>query len=212
MGDPVEPEHGNSVDCDTQQLTTAGLAYWRCTTNLMSFAAYPDGLQHWAWKPEGLVAWTGPDPDSPVDAQLVSPVSADAGVPSAACLAPGDGPSTACQVADGANILGRLMSPGASNAYWVNVSAPGAELVASLTDLPADYDLYVADSAGDLVGQSVHEGTESEQVDLMLPEGNYYLYVHVDAAREPEPDNPYRLHVSVSPASAPVANLSSVAT
>lgn len=65
MGDPVENEHGNPANCDTQQLTTTGLAFWRCSTNTMTFAAFPDGLRHWAVVDGQVVEWTGPSADPP---------------------------------------------------------------------------------------------------------------------------------------------------
>jgi hypothetical protein len=65
MGDPVESEHGNSANCDTQQLTTTGLAFWRCSTNTMTFAAFPDGLHHWALVGDQIVEWIGPSSDPP---------------------------------------------------------------------------------------------------------------------------------------------------
>jgi hypothetical protein len=65
MGDPTENEHGNQANCDTQQLTTTGLAFWRCSTNTMTFAALPDGLHHWAVVGGQIVEWVGPSPDPP---------------------------------------------------------------------------------------------------------------------------------------------------
>ena len=65
MGSPVEDEHGTANGCDTQQLTTTGLAYWRCETNTMTFAAFPDGLHHWALLDGQIVEWEGPTPDPP---------------------------------------------------------------------------------------------------------------------------------------------------
>lgn len=65
MGNPIESEHGGPSNCDTQQLTTTGLAYWRCSTNAMTFAALPDGLHHWALIDGQLSEWIGPNPDQP---------------------------------------------------------------------------------------------------------------------------------------------------
>ena len=65
MGDPIEIEHTVSDGCDTQQLTTTGLAYWRCETNTPSFVAFPDGMRHWALTDGQLVQWVGPSPDPP---------------------------------------------------------------------------------------------------------------------------------------------------
>ena len=65
MGTPTEDEHGTTSGCDTQQLTTSGLAYWRCDTNTMTFAAFPDGLHHWALLNGQVVEWFGASPDPP---------------------------------------------------------------------------------------------------------------------------------------------------
>ena len=65
MGNPVEDEHGNPDNCDTQQLTTTGLAFWRCSTNTMTFAAFPDGLHHWTMIDGQVVEWIGTSADPP---------------------------------------------------------------------------------------------------------------------------------------------------
>jgi hypothetical protein len=65
MGSPIENEHGNPDNCDTQQTTTTGLAYWRCSNNLLTFAALPDGLHHWALVDGRVVEWTGASPEPP---------------------------------------------------------------------------------------------------------------------------------------------------
>jgi hypothetical protein len=67
MGDAVENEHStpDPASCDTQQLTTTGLAFWRCSTNAMTFAAFPDGLHHWALIDDQIVEWVGPSADPP---------------------------------------------------------------------------------------------------------------------------------------------------
>jgi hypothetical protein len=65
MGDPIENEHTMPDSCDTQQHTTTGLAYWRCSTNTPSFVAYPDGVRHWALVAGQVVQWVGPSEDPP---------------------------------------------------------------------------------------------------------------------------------------------------
>jgi hypothetical protein len=65
MGAPTENERGTDSSCDTQQLTTTGLAYWRCATNTITFAAFPDGMHHWALVNGQVVDWVGPSPDPP---------------------------------------------------------------------------------------------------------------------------------------------------
>jgi hypothetical protein len=77
MGNPLENEHGNPDNCDTQQQTSTGLAYWRCSTGLVTFAAAPDGLHHWALVDGRLVEWTGPSPSR--RPSLVRPGAPEAG-------------------------------------------------------------------------------------------------------------------------------------
>ena len=95
MGDPVEAEHGNPDNCDTEQLTTTGLAYWRCASNLLTFAAFPDGQNHWAWVAQGLMEWTG-DADPPDTAPVIRASTSDNPDDHRAmtCLAVGRSPSS----------------------------------------------------------------------------------------------------------------------
>jgi hypothetical protein len=71
-----------------------------------------------------------------------------------------------------------------------------------LTNLPADYDLFVVDEVGTILGQSIQEGFAPEYVDQVLPTGTYYVYVHVDPGRNVDPTQAYTLNVSMQ---APVA-------
>jgi hypothetical protein len=196
MGDPVEDEHGEEATCDTQQLTTTGLAYWRCATGVLSFAAAPDGQEHWAWLGDHLVHWSGLSADPP-------PELADPAFVRAACLAGTADPAITCPLSDAMSVPGFVRQPGGTSAYTFDVGSPEAHVVASLTELPADYDLYVADGAGALVGQSVQDGTAPETVDIDLPSGTYFVYVHADPAREVDPNLPYRLSLGVSNVVAP---------
>ncbi len=202
MGDPLEFEHGDSSECDTQQLTTTGLAYWRCSTNLTSFVALPEGLQHWASTPAGLLAWNGEDVDPPRDAALVAsagPSGVDGRI-FAACVGSSEGVSPPCTLGDGATVLGYLRASGMTDTYRFSLTSPATQVLATLTDLPADYDLYLADATGGVLAESVQEGSAPEQVQVTADAGAYYLYVHVDAARAVDPDNPYRLQLSLSSA------------
>ncbi len=62
MGEPLECEHPNPDNGDTLQQTSTGLAYYRKSTNIVTFT---DGWEHWGWTAEGLVHWTGSAIDSP---------------------------------------------------------------------------------------------------------------------------------------------------
>jgi hypothetical protein len=203
MGDPTEAEHGNEDNCDTQQLTTTGLAYWRCASNLLSFAAFPGGAMHWASAPPaaGVIEWTG-DTDPPPDALTIlnaaQPTDEDDPPLGTACIAAAPLPSVACAAGDSLAAQAAIQNAGDTVSVDLMVPAAGLHLSADLLDLPADYDLYLADGSGTIVGASVEEGTTPEHIDADLPGGTYYLYVHSDQGRSADPEEPFRLQVSLS--------------
>ena len=185
MGESIESEHSLPDTCDTVQLTTTGLAYLICETGEVGFAAGPDGLHHWALEDGLLLEWIGPELNPPATA---SPATLPG------C---GDEALTYCRIADGMLATGYLRDAGATNGYQVMLTGASTRLVASLTDLPADYDLYLVDGTGGIVVQSVQEGTTSEIIDQALPTGTYMLYVHVDPARAFDAETPYHLTLSL---------------
>lgn len=63
MGSPRECEHTDPSSGDTHQHTTAGLAFYRRSTNTPTFT---NGSQHWALTSYGLVRWEGAAIDPPV--------------------------------------------------------------------------------------------------------------------------------------------------
>jgi hypothetical protein len=196
MGSPLEDEQPSPDSCDTHQLTTTGLAYWRCSTNVMSFVA-ADGQFHWAWTGQ-IVSWRAGTPDPPLDAAVLSASDLQADV----CLTVlGD---SGCPLADGMSVIGYIEAAGQTNTYRFEVGDGSMDVVADLTQLPADYDLYLADSAGNVIDASVQEGISPEHVDDLLGPGSYYLFVHADPGRPFDPDNPYSLHLAISQASATV--------
>ena len=180
IGAPLEAEQSFPDTCDTSQLTTTGLAYLVCSTGEVGFAALPDGLHHWALADGQLLEWIGPDLEPPWTAG-----PADL----ATC---GDPTATYCRLAGDSTVGGYLQAAGATNAYQVMLSDP-TRLMVSLTDLPADYDLYLVDGTGAIIGQSVNEGSTPESIDQVLAPGTYIVYVHVDPARDFAPDDPYQL-------------------
>jgi hypothetical protein len=206
MGSPLEAEHGSPDSCDTQQRTTTGLAYWRCSTNTMSFAADPDGLVHWAWLDQ-LVTWRGADADPPDDAIAVASSAATLRPVDEACIG-----ADACPLANGVSMDGYIQSSGQSNAYRFDVAGPSMHVTADLINLPADYDLYLVDAAGSALDQSVHEDVVPEEIDTMLGPGTYYLFVHSDPGRPFDGNNPYTLHLSLAPGAAAAAAPLSVQT
>lgn len=63
MGDPLTCEFPDPNGTgDVHQRTTAGLAFWRKSTNTSTFT---DGWDHWALTSRGLVTWTGSSIDPP---------------------------------------------------------------------------------------------------------------------------------------------------
>jgi hypothetical protein len=63
MGDPVSCEYADPNGTgDTLQDTTAGLAFWRKSTNTPTFT---DGATHWGLTAGGLITWSGPSIDPP---------------------------------------------------------------------------------------------------------------------------------------------------
>ena len=203
MGEPTEAEHGNDDNCDTEQLTTTGLAYWRCATNLLSFAAFPDGAMHWAASPtgSGLIEWSGaedPPPDALTVINAAQPTEEDDPPLGTACLAAAPLPSVACAAGDGLAAQAAIQNPGDTVSVDLMVPDSGLHLSADLLDLPADYDLYLADGTGAIVGESLQEDTTPEHIDADLPGGTYYLYIHSDPGRVVDPQDPFRLQVSLS--------------
>jgi hypothetical protein len=198
MGSAIEPVESEADTCDTQQRTSTGLAYWRCSTNVVAFAADPDGLLHWAWVNNVLVSWAGDSPDPPPDALVVAPSSAgDGSADGHLCVLPNTSEVTACPISDGMAVPGFIQASGQTNAYRFEIGSQMMSVTADLTSLPADYDLYLADATGAILGQSVNEGTTPEEIQSMLGTGTYYLFVHSDPARAFDPEDPYTLQLTV---------------
>jgi hypothetical protein len=202
MGDPVELEHGNEDNCDTQQLTTTGLAYWRCSTNMMSFAAFPSGEVHWAWAEPGLLEWTGSDADPPEDAPLIVAASSIPDDPpfSTQCLAAAPVPPLTCAPGDSLYALAAIQDSGEHVGFGLTVPPSGLQVTADLMDLPSDYDLYLVNESGVILDQSIEEGQTSEHVSMAVDGGTYFLYVNSDPGRPVDPQRRFRLQVSATTA------------
>jgi hypothetical protein len=96
--------------------------------------------------------------------------------------------------------VGFLRSAGDTDAYAFRLSDDASDVVLDLTNLPADYDLYLTDSTGTVVGQSVQDDTTPEHIELPLAAGTYYVYVHVDVGRDADAFDPYTLRLSLGAA------------
>jgi hypothetical protein len=178
---------------------------------VVSFAAFPDGAVHWALSAAvefGLVEWSGDDADPPDGATTIVPFDAAAGdvIGGAAddpqfttqCLAAASVPSLPCAAGDSPYALATIGNPGDTVTFELNVPQSGEHVAADLVNLAADYDLYLVDASGAIVGESVQEDTTPERLELDLPGGMYYLYVHADPGRLVDALNPFRLEVSVT--------------
>jgi hypothetical protein len=105
---------------------------------------------------------------------------------------------TPCTLADGSVVRGYLRRPGAVNVYRFEVAAPATTALVVLSELPADYDLYLTDEAGQVIAQSVNDGVYPEVVHPELPAaGSYFVHVFVDSTRPFVASAPYRLQLAL---------------
>jgi hypothetical protein len=199
MGDPVEDEHGVEDSCDTQQFTTTGLAYWSCASGIVAFVE-PDGVHHWAFMNGLLLEWFGDSAEVP-DGTPSRIVGVDL-AQTAACPGLND-VAAACALYPGGSAAADIPSPGDNRIYRFDQPLQVAIVHADLTDLPADYDLFLVDQSGTVVLESAGEGTSPEAVDGVLPTGSYLLYVHSDPGRDVQPEVPFQLHLEIMTAPPP---------
>src|SRR6476646_2411265 len=95
-----------------------------------------------------------------------------------ACPEPNNGRESACFLPADTPVQGVMGADGDIDAYRIEVPVAGTRLRLELTDLPLDYELYLADGGDDVIGQSEREGPVSEAIELTLQTaGNYYAYV-----------------------------------
>ena len=94
MGDPVSCEYADPNGTgDTLQDTTAGLAFWRKSTNTPTFT---NGATHWGLTSGGLVTWTGASIDPPSIADAPDHWTAPDRVKTADCVALNGLPDASC--------------------------------------------------------------------------------------------------------------------
>lgn len=191
FGQPIADEQPTQVDdCDIQQLLTNGLAYWSCSTGAPSFVA-ADGSHHWSLVNGELVEWTGPSVDPPVGASLTDlPIA-----PTLICLGPNHAPPDACLIDPGTTTVGVIDSPAGNSVYQFDVNGSATRVHLDLMNLPADYDLYLTDPAGNVLSASMQEDTVPEAIDAVLSPGPYFVYVHSDPGRAYDPDHSFELHL-----------------
>jgi hypothetical protein len=114
-----------------------------------------------------------------------------------ACPEPNDGPESACVLAVDAPVFGEISAQQDLDVYRFDALAPGTVRV-DLSNLPADYDLYLVDSSGEVLGSSVQESTAPERLEVALQQpGAYFVYVTVDPSRTFEPGASYLLQLGL---------------
>lgn len=121
------------------------------------------------------------------------------------CAEPNDDALSACTISHGTVVTATLDRPDDIDVYRIVVKSDSTEVGLELTDLPADYDLYLTDASGGIVGQSVHEGTAPEQIQVTLNAGTYYAVVKSDRSREVDPTSNYTLKLTAVALPRPVA-------
>jgi hypothetical protein len=114
-------------------------------------------------------------------------------------------PDMPCPLSDGAVVGGYIRVLGGRNYFWFGVNTPDTHVSIRLTDLAADYDLYLfsgqtADPNLPIV-RSVTPDTEPEAIDAVLHDvGTYVIEVVDDPSILNAPDVPYTLSFALQPA------------
>lgn len=113
-----------------------------------------------------------------------------------------------CPLADAMRVQGTIEQSGGRNYFWFGAPVPDMHLRIELTDLPADYDLYLfsdqsADPSQPYV-QSVSPGLTPEVIDRDLPDAGTYLVEVVSDPNQPAaPGEPYTLVFGLQTPAAP---------
>lgn len=122
------------------------------------------------------------------------------------CPEPNDDLASACPLTSGSAAQSYIELSGDVDLFRLDVPT-GGQMDLELGDLPADYDLYLADGNGSLLAQSVHEGTATELLERTVQAGTYFAVVQSDPARAVDSSRPYtiRLTVTASEGTVPLA-------
>ncbi len=116
------------------------------------------------------------------------------------CWSPYDNPDTPCPLSDGGVVHGYIKARGGVDYFQFSTQLPGTHAHITLDELPADYDLYLADANAQLIAQSVTSGLGPELIDMDLNNpGDYFLYVVADPSVDNDPDHPYVLTIGLTP-------------
>lgn len=159
---------------------------WLVLPSLLAGLLLVLGVLAVARAPERRSNLLGPAPAYAAPLQAAGPLQQET------CPEPNDGFAQACPVTPPAKLSGLIQSAEDIDTFVIRVGAPG-RLLATLTNLPADYDLHLYDAAAQLVTESQAEGTADESLDIQLATpGNYFVFVN-SGRGDFNPNTPYLL-------------------
>lgn len=148
---------------------------------------------------------TGDDP-SPAAYSLLVTLTPPALAPVASdrdpCPEPNDDNDKACPVTLDTPAEGYISNPADIDRYTFEVKGGRSWVHVELSNLPADYDLEVQDSADNSLQASHNGGTFPEAIDIDLDPGTYYVAIY-SLGGQGSDDKPYRMTVSMVPADSP---------
>jgi hypothetical protein len=105
-----------------------------------------------------------------------------------------------CALSSGSVVSGYIREQGGRNYFWFGAPERDTRTHIELTDLPADYDLYLfSNTDRDPLAKSVNEGAAPELIDLTLQDaGVYYVYVVSDPSLPFSAEEPYSLALTLT--------------
>ncbi len=114
------------------------------------------------------------------------------------CPEPNDDLASACPIGNGETVHGSLQQAGGRAVYRVVANAAPSVVRIELSDLAADFDLYLVDPSNQLLRESVQEGSVPEQIEVAVQPGTYLVFVQADPGRELATKQPYTLRLTVT--------------
>ena len=110
------------------------------------------------------------------------------------CPEPNDAPESACPLGAGSAVESFVERAGDVDLYRLEVGE-ASRVQVELTRLPADYDLYLTNADGGVIGRSFQKGTADERLQLIVLAGTYYVRVAANPSGEPDAARPYSVGV-----------------
>ena len=112
---------------------------------------------------------------------------------------PNDSYAQARSMTPGVTYVAYVQDSADADYFWVDVPGAQTYIMARLWGLPADYDLFLDDSAGNRLAASTSRGLYDDSITFRAPQaGRFYLRV-VGFDHAWSSSSPYRLDVSLSP-------------